>query len=295
MAIDIRRAGLRPKAHHGAYMSAGGRDGGGMFRRLANAWMLLRDCVVPQSDRRREMQEIVVADLNTCLEQLQTRTLDMESKVTRCGEQALFHMHQSQRVSATAPARQRDRQRAKGHMEERRRVQQQLDKASLMSVAIQKQIDSIVSSHMDMLIVDAMRGFNYAATNMALPQRATELDTLGDQLADRQSEVATMQDAIMGIGVSMNSLNECSVSAAVEDDGELWRELDDLMRSDSAAVADEYEDDARLLPSVPLTRAYQRQMQRELRKTAVAPAECETDDDDEEDEEEKKGAQASRA
>ena len=140
------------------------------FTRMANIWMVLRDCVVPPSDRRREMQEVVVADLHTCLEQLQTRTLDMETKVTRCGEQALFHMHQSQRASATAPARQRDRQRAKGHMEvysicsflllkncslniinqmqERRRMQQQLDKVSLMSVAIQKQIDSIVSSHM---------------------------------------------------------------------------------------------------------------------------------------------------
>ena len=147
----------------------------------------------------------------------------MEAKATRCGEQALFHMQQSQRSTATAPARQRDRQRAKGHMEERRRLQQQLDKAALMSGAIQRQIDSIVSSHMDMLIVDAMRGFNHAAANMALPERSSEVDSLAEQLADRQTEVATMQEAIMGIGASMN---ECSMQ---DDESELWRELDDLM------------------------------------------------------------------
>ena len=223
---------------------------------MANAWMVLRDCMVPPSDRRREMQEVVVADLHTCLEQLQTRTLDMETKVTRCGEQALFHMQQAKRASATAPARQRDRMRAKGHMQERRRMQQELDKASLMSIGIQKQIDSIVSSHMDMLIVDAMRGFNHAATKMGLPQRATEVDHLGEQLADRQSEVATMQEAILGIGASMTALNECSssVTPAAEDDSDLWLELDELMMCEEDVAVSQ-------LPSVPLTRAYQQQRQ----------------------------------
>ncbi len=203
-----------------------------------------------------------MADLHTCLEQLQTRTLDMESKVTRCGEQALFHLQQSQRPAASAPARSRDRQRAKGHMQERRRMQQQLDKASLMSVAIQKQIDSIVASHMDMLIVDAMRGFNHAAVNMALPQRATEVDSLGEQLADRQSEVATMQEAICGIGVSMNSLNDCSLASAggaEDDDGELWRELDELLTMGDCEAE---EPAAAPLPCVPITRTYQQQQRR---------------------------------
>lgn len=261
---------------------------------MATMWMALRDCLVPPSDRRREMQEVVVADLHTCLEQLQSRALDMENKVTRCGEQAIFHMQQAQKAGISAPARQRDRQRAKTHMEERRRLQQQLDKANLMSVAIKKQIDSIVSSHMDMLIVDAMRGFNHAATNMALPQRSAEVDQLGDQLADRQGEVAAMQEAILGIGVNMMMAPAAAaVDAAPEDDSELWSELNDLM---GAHVADhdndklnnnivnhnsephtkskeeeEYDDISEttvLLPSVPLTRAYQRQILLARRDTA---------------------------
>ena len=270
-----------------------------MLKRMACAWMALRDCLVPPSDRRREMQEVVVADLHTCLEQLQSRTLDMENKITRCGEQAMFHMQQAQKAGISAPARQRDRQRAKTHMEERRRLQQQLDKATLMSVAIKKQIDSIVSSHMDMLIVDAMRGFNYAATNMALPQRSTEVEHLGEELVDRQGEVAAMQEAIMGIGVNMMTLNQTSsqgTTDTVEEDSELWSELEDLMHHNSAAPTthnynaeinkdkEEEEEDINektvLLPNVPLTRAYQRQILLSGRRNAAAAESSDNNNDD---------------
>ena len=52
-----------------------------MFRHMATAWMAVRDCMVPQSDRRREMQEAVVADLHTCLEQLQSRLMPLDAPV----------------------------------------------------------------------------------------------------------------------------------------------------------------------------------------------------------------------
>jgi hypothetical protein len=162
------------------------------------------------------------------MEQLQVRVEEMETKITRCGEQAIFHMHQSEKGSA--PARQREKMRAKTQMEERRRLQRQLDKAVVMSNAIQKQIDNILSSNMDMLIVDAMRGFNHVATNMVLPQRLTEVENLGEQLVDRQSEVTAMQEAIMGIGVN------CMDGA--DTDADLWQELEDLMAPSVAVEAD---------------------------------------------------------
>jgi hypothetical protein len=162
------------------------------------------------------------------MEQLQVRVEEMETKITRCGEQAIFHMHQSEKGSA--PARQREKMRAKTQMEERRRLQRQLDKAVVMSNAIQKQIDNILSSNMDMLIVDAMRGFNHVATNMVLPQRLTEVENLGEQLVDRQSEVTAMQEAIMGIGVN------CMDGA--DTDADLWQELEDLMAPSAAVEAD---------------------------------------------------------
>ncbi len=186
---------------------------------MAKVWMTMLECAAPPTARRREMQETVVADLHTCIEQLQVRMVDMETKITSCGEQAIFHMQQAGKGSV--PSRQRDRMRAKTHMEERRRLQKQLDKAVLMNNAIQKQIDNIMASNMDMLIVDAMRGFNHAAANMVLPQRLVEVETLGDQLADRQSEVVAMQEAITGIGA------HCMEAGG--DDGDIWQELNDLM------------------------------------------------------------------
>jgi chaperonin cofactor prefoldin len=203
---------------------------GMFFKWMAKVWMSMLECAATPTARRRDMQDTVVADLHTCMEQLQSRMDDMENKITTCGEQAILHMHRADNSGSSAPARQRDRQRAKANMEERRRLQKQLDKAVCMNNAIQKQIDNIMSSHMDMLVVDAMRGFNHAATSMVLPQRLTEVETLGDQLADRQSEVSAMQEAIMGIGHSMDGCVE-------EED--LWQELDALMApADGAAAAE---------------------------------------------------------
>jgi hypothetical protein len=51
------------------------------------------------------------------------------------------------------------------------------------------------------------------------------VDALADQLADRQNEVAAMQESIMSISSSMNSFN-------TEDDSDLWQELDALMHAD---------------------------------------------------------------
>ena len=198
---------------------------------MAKFWMTMLECAAPTTARRRDLQESAVADLHTCMEQLQIRMEDMETKITRCGEQAILHMQQSEKGSV--PAMQREKMRAKTQMEERRRLQRQLDKAVVMNHAIQKQIDNILSSNMDMLIVDAMRGFNHAATNMVLPQRLTEVENLGDQLADRQSEVTAMQEAIMGIGVN------CMDGA--DTDVDLWQELEDLMATPAVEAADPVE------------------------------------------------------
>jgi hypothetical protein len=195
------------------------------FKWIAKVWMTMLECTAPTTARRRDLQESAVADLHTCMEQLQVRMEEMETKITRCGEQAIFHMHQSEKGSA--PSKQREKMRAKTQMEERRRLQRQLDKAVVMSNAIQKQIDNILSSNMDMLIVDAMRGFNHVTTNMVLPQRLTEVENLGEQLVDRQSEVTAMQEAIMGIGAN------CMDGA--DTDVDLWQELEDLMAPSVAA------------------------------------------------------------
>lgn len=244
-----------------------------MFHRMAKGWMLLRECMVPAADRRREREEEVLANLYNCLEELQSRTQAMEGKVAQWGEQAMGHMRCSNHAPSAA-VRQREKQKAKQCMEERRRVQAQLDKATLMRGTIQTHIDSIMSTHMDMLIVDAMRGFNYAASNLSLPERTEEVCALGGELSERQSEVVAMQDAIMGIGASMAAISPSQTYApdTSAEDEELWAELNALMRSDD----DEQPASARRRPSsMP---AHDKQHAEALRKLTVAKRPDDTND-----------------
>ena len=198
------------------------------FLYMARAYMAMRECWV--TDRRREAQEEVVADLHTCLEQLTFRCAEMETKIDKCKQRALYHMQLSKKEPTHVGAN-REKARAKMYMIDRLRLQKEYDKALGSQHMLQQQIDSIVSSHVDMVIVDAMRGFNTTAARMALPQKAAEIERLGESLAERHHEAQTIQQAMAGFSLS-----------AENDDGDdderlLMRELDDLLLSDSAAPA----------------------------------------------------------
>lgn len=194
-----------------------------MFRHIARSYMALRECLVP--NRKREAQEEVVADLHTCLEQLSQRTAELEARINQCAEKAMYHFQLSKKEQ-TGMARTRERQRAKMYMEDRRRVITEHDKALRMTHALQAQIDSIVSSHVDMMILETMRGYNATAASLAMPQRASEIERLGEELADRHSEVNALQDAISGVTIACGS-SASDTFAGQEDD--LLLELEALL------------------------------------------------------------------
>jgi hypothetical protein len=143
---------------------------------VARAYMSLRECWI--TDRRKEIQEEVVADLHSCLEQLTFRCAEMEGKIEKCKQSALYHMQLSKRDPTPAGVA-RERARARMYMQDRQRLQSEHDKALRSMHMLQQQIDSIVSSHVDMVIVDAMRGFNATAARMGLPQKTAEIEKLG--------------------------------------------------------------------------------------------------------------------
>jgi len=202
-----------------------------MFRHVARSYMALRECLVP--NRRREAQEEVVADLHTCLEQLSLRTTELESRISHCAERAMYHFQMSKKEQ-TAMGKTRERQRAKMYMEDRRRVIAEHDKALRMTHALQAQIDSIVSSHVDMLILETMRGYNATAASLAMPQRASEIERLGEELADRHSEVNALQDAISGVTIACGS-STADISGSQDDD--LMQELEALLVVGSSTPA----------------------------------------------------------
>jgi hypothetical protein len=206
------------------------------FLHAARAYMALRECLVP--DRRKESQEEIVADLHTCLEQLIQRSTEMENKITVCMQRAVAHMKFSEK-DPTPSGKNRERARARMYMEDKRRIQAEYDKTQRSIHMLQQQIDNIVSSHMDMAIVDAMRLLNSNASRLALPERVEEIVRLGEELAERQSEVTNFQEA-------MQEVSTACIPAGSEEysDDLLMQELDAYMKGNSnddinAAIAEE--------------------------------------------------------
>jgi chromosome segregation ATPase len=185
---------------------------------MARMYMSMRECWV--TDRRREAQEEVVADLHSCLEQLTYRCTEMETKIEKCKQNAVYHMQLSKKESAPA-AVTREKTRAAMYMQDRRRLQGEHDKALRSMHMLQQQIDSIVSSHVDMVIVDAMRGFNATAARMALPAKTQEIEKLSDSLADRHHEVQNLQEALGGVTFGADD--------DLNSEESLMRELDELL------------------------------------------------------------------
>ena len=215
-----------------------------MLRYLARTYMTMLDCVAPTRNRRREAQEEILADLNTCSDQLQQRLGHMELRITRCTESAMVHARLAKK--APAAARGRELTRAKMFMQDRRRLQAEHEKGLRMSHLLQMQVDSIMSSHMDMMLVQTMRSYNSTATMLSMPNLTAQIEKLSDNLADRSHELQSLQDALNTISTSMtidpgmlmmgeddnggDELQHHQHQGLSEDEG-LMRELEQLLRS----------------------------------------------------------------
>jgi len=125
----------------------------------------------------------------------------------------------------------RERARARMYLEDKRRIQTEYDKAQRSIHMLQQQIDSIVSSQVDMAIVDALRQFNANAARLSLPTRAQEIEHLAEELAERQVEVSNFQEAISGVSSAMED------STIKEESDDLWAELEAYMSSPSEKVS----------------------------------------------------------
>ena len=216
-----------------------------MLRYLARTYMTMLDCVAPTRNRRREAQEEILADLNTCSDQLQQRLGHMELRITRCTESAMVHARLAKK--APAAARGRELTRAKMFMQDRRRLQAEHEKGLRMSHLLQMQVDSIMSSHMDMMLVQTMRSYNSTATMLSMPNLTAQIEKLSDNLADRSHELQSLQDALNTISTSMtidpgmlmmgeddgggDEQQQHHQHQGLSEDEGLMRELEQLLRS----------------------------------------------------------------
>ena len=201
-----------------------------MFRYFAHTYMAVRECIAPHNNRRREAQEEILADLNHCLEQVQARIAEMESRIELCTEQAVAQARIAQQKHLSITLRTRAQLRAKMFMHDRRRLQSEHDKAMRITHLLQTQIDSVLSSHVDILIVQTMRSYNHTAMRLGAPALTSQIENLSDQLSDRSHELGNLQEALASITTSMQPGGE-----ALDEDGgdaQLMEELEAMLRSD---------------------------------------------------------------
>jgi hypothetical protein len=204
-----------------------------MYKHFARTYIALLECFTPNRNRRREAQEELLADLNSCIEQLADRTLEMETRIERCTEQATFHARLAQRAGVNSAVRTREQQRAKMHLRDRQRIQAEHEKALRMTHMLESHIDGIVASHVDTLIVQTMRSYNHTARRLAMPALTSQVEHLSEALSDRNQELFDLQEALNGVATAASSAD---LNPNLSDDA-LMLELDALLAEPAPPAA----------------------------------------------------------
>jgi hypothetical protein len=151
----------------------------------------LRECVIVRQ-RREISNEEVVADFHTYLEQLNVKCGKLETEIQRCNQRALLHKQKAE-AEGSRPGKERELKRAKLHLQDKHRLQEDQDRTLRFMLRIRQQIDSLTSSQMDNIMVEAMRQYNQTAKRMGLPDKTKAIDELSKDIEKRFEEVHELQ------------------------------------------------------------------------------------------------------
>ena len=200
-----------------------------MFKQVwlnfATVFFSLKECMIKEN--RLPSSEEVIADLHTYLEFLNKKTLEIEVKIKRCEQKALYHKKQAEQ-EPTKNGKTREQNRAKLFLKDKRRLQDEQDKAMKFTHVIRQQIDSLTTSELDNIMIDAMRQYNMTATQMGLPDRTKEIEELGNDLQERFSEASQLQQ-ILGDATDPSALATTLSFGSLEvDEDDLELELKSL-------------------------------------------------------------------
>jgi hypothetical protein len=198
-----------------------------LFSKFASVYLSMKECILPS--RNIEAQEEILADLHACMEQLMDRACDMEKRIESASSQMVIHAKASKSLTATPVEKAREKKLAKHFMTEKRRIQQEYDKTMKNVNIIQQQIDAVVSSHLNFIIVDTMKQFNVNTARLALPQTTRQVESLEDELNDRSREIIDLQEAISSMSSMGKTLGDESAEAAKDDDMDLWNEVESYL------------------------------------------------------------------
>lgn len=215
---------------------------------LSTLFVHFRECLVHTGRTRRSAQssDEVVADLYTYQEQLNLKCGELEVKVKKCNERALFHRQRAE-AEPSRNGKQREINRAKLYLQDKHRLQEDQDRTLRFMHLIRQQIDSLTSSQMDNIMLDAMHQYNSTAKRMGLPDKTKEIELLNGELQTRFQEVDELQRLL-------SESTEPYITGSMrpeDDDDELMLELDALSSQDVlVALESSHDSPMRVIASV---------------------------------------------
>lgn len=224
-----------------------------IFLNFLHLFMNLRECI--GKGKQQLTNEEVIADLYTYLEHLQKKSAEMEGRIEKCSQQALYHKNKALQ-EATKNGKERESNRAILFIKDKRRLQDEQDKVMKFTHVIRQQIDSLTTSELDSIMVDAMRQYNMTATQMGLPDRTREIEELGNDLQERFSEATQLQQTL-GDATNPSSLASVlmfgsnQMKSFEEDEEDLRLELEAL----GAEEASERSKKTTTLPELPPSKS----------------------------------------
>ena len=192
---------------------------------LATLFMHMRECIILRRRRVASTDE-VIADFYTYLEQLGQKNAELEVKIRKCSQRALLHKQKASQ-EPTKLSRERELNRAKMFLKDKHRLLDDQDRTMRFMHLIRHQIDSISTSQMDNIMVDAMRQYNMTAKRMGFPDKSKDIDNLSKELQDRFQEVSELQ-SLLSEATDPSSLG---VFKEQDDEEELLLELEGLLSS----------------------------------------------------------------
>lgn len=194
-----------------------------LWLNFATLFLSFKECMI--KDNRGQSHEEVIADLHTYLEHLNQKSQEMETRIERCSQKALYHKLQAQQ-EPTKSGKERENNRAKLFLKDKRRLLDEQDKAMKFTHVIRQQIDSLTTSELDTIMVEAMKQYNMTATQMGLPDRTKEIEDLGADLQERFTEASQLQQ-ILGDATNPSLLSS-TLSFGNDDEEDLMLELEAL-------------------------------------------------------------------
>ena len=168
-----------------------------LWGNMSMVMLQLKECMLVRH-RRELSNEEVVADFHTYVEQLNIKCGELEGKIQRCNQRALLHK-QKAAAEPSPHGKEREIRHAKLHLQDRHRLQEDQDRTLRFMHLIRQQIDSLTSSQMDNIMVEAMQQYNMSAKRMGLPDKSKEIEKLGSDIKERFQEVNELQTLLSDV------------------------------------------------------------------------------------------------